>query len=166
MLEESIKKIFELLSKKKIEITLLTFFKKVPVSCKAKILSVKETIVIFKLESCSLTGAFYECKHVYIKVEKAPKSIKCSVEEFDPVKQMFTLRNFRFEEIPQERRRFVRVKPKENISILIKSEKGEAKGFILDISIGGVGILFSDPPTAKEGNKIKLYFELEEKFFS
>jgi len=160
--EETIRKIFELLSQKGIELTLLTFYKEIPVSCKAKVSSVGEVLVSFKLESCSLPGAFYESKEIYIKVENAPKPIKGSVESFIPSERTIKLKNFSFEEIPQERRKYVRVKPKESTPVTVNFEGGEVKGGVSDISIGGMGILFSEPPPIERGRKVTLTFRLDD----
>ncbi len=164
--EETIRKIFELLSQKGVELTLITFYKEVPVSCKAKVSSVGEVIVSFRLESCSLPGAFYESSEVYIKVENAPKPIRGIVEGFEPSERIIKLRNFSFQEIPQERRKYVRVKPKESIPVLVKFEGREVRGFVSDISIGGMGILFSELPPFKEEEKVNLTFVLEGKELS
>jgi len=160
---ETIFKAFETLLLENKEVNILDFYQEVPVICKAKIKDVIERkYVIFEYSGCRYRNFYVEGNHIYIKLDIFPKAVKGIIKEADMLKGIVKLKNFEFVELPQERRKYIRVKPKEEIPIEIVKNGEILKGMIVDISIGGVGVYLKDVDNLKKGDKIKLRFELRD----
>jgi len=160
---EVIFKTFETLLLENKEINILDFYQEVPVICRGKIKDViGKKYVVFKYLGCKYKNFYIEGNDIYIKLDIFPKVVKAIIEEADVLKEVVKLKNFEFVELPQERRKYIRVKPKEEILINIITNGEILKGTIADISIGGVGIYLKDIDNLKKGDKIKLQFELRD----
>ncbi|TCK05342.1 PilZ domain-containing protein [Phorcysia thermohydrogeniphila] len=165
--EKAVKKtfmnVFSLIKEKQIPVKAITFFKQVPVACNATVVQTEESGITLSLENCSYLKAFYESKITYLKISNAPKPVKAEVIEFHPERKQIKISNLSFEEIPQEKRKYVRVEPEESFSVVVESERGKLTGIVADISIGGIGVLFHVNPELLPGNKVKVSFPLDGK---
>jgi len=163
--ENAVKKtfmnVFSLIKEKQIPVKAITFFKQVPVACNAEVVQTKESGITLSLEDCSYLKAFYESKIMYLKISNAPKPIRAEVIEFHPERRQIRISNLSFEEIPQEKRKYVRVEPEESFSVVVESEEGKFTGIVTDISIGGIGVLFHVKPELFRGSKVKVSFPLD-----
>ncbi len=154
--------IFHLLKaafKRKKPITVLEFYKEVPVTCRTSIKSIAENQIKLDFKNCS-KKIFSENKDIFIKINESPKPISATILKIDYRNNEIVVSNFRFTEIPQERRRFVRVQPDKEIEITLENGK-TAKGKIVDISLGGVGIVFKTDPGFEKGSSGKVRFEID-----
>lgn len=104
---------------KKLEIELIDYYKQIPVACKAKIASLSDEIIEIDISTCS-TKIFGIEKTVYIKSQIFPKPVKASIIKSDQKKETIQATDFEFTELPQEKRRFVRVQPKNPVEIRLK----------------------------------------------
>ena len=160
---ETIFKTFEILAVKEQEINIIDFYQEVPVICKAKPKDIiGKKFVVFEYSGCKYKNFYIEGNDVYIKIDIFPKAVRAVIEEADVLKEKVKLKNFEFVELPQERRKYIRVKPKQQIPIEVIKDGEILKGIIADISIGGVGIYLKDIDNLKKGDKIKLRFELRD----
>ncbi len=153
-----------LLSSAKLEnkkITVLNFYREVPVTCEAVVVEVERKVAHIVLKGCPFVAAFSVGDRVFLKVEHITKPLKASILELDYEKGEMALSGFDFSEIPQERRRFVRVKPFEEISITVVRRGSGLEGKMADISVGGVGVLFGSEPPFSKGDNVRVCFTLD-----
>ncbi|WP_187648194.1 PilZ domain-containing protein [Nitrosophilus labii] len=162
--EESNEIILSLFEKIKInndELEILDFYKELPVVLKSKVLKIDNKNKT--IEVSIKTGKFGYLKKedsCFLKHKYFPKSIFANILDSNPKNETLILYNFKFTEIAQEKRKFVRVQPKEKIETKIIFSGKIYKGYIKDISVGGVGILMKDFKDLKVGLTIELYFKL------
>ncbi len=160
---ETIFKVFESYFAENKEINIIDFYQEVPVICKAKIKDIiDKKYVIFEYSGCKYKNFYIEGNDVYIKLGIFPKAIKAKIKESDILTGTVRLKGFEFVSLPQERRKYIRVKPKEPIPIEIIKNGEILKGVIADISIGGVGVYLKDIDGLKKDDRIKLKFELRD----
>ncbi|WP_041737392.1 PilZ domain-containing protein [Desulfurobacterium thermolithotrophum] len=158
---EAFTRIFNLLKDKEVPIMLITFYKEVPVSCKALIDNVLESRIFVSFETCSYMKTFYDSSFIYLKITNAPKPIKAKKVDIFPEKKTIILEDFSFEEIPQERRKFVRVEPEEKFVVTVVKDNYSIKGIVADVSIGGIGVFFKTKPELSLGDKVEVNFILK-----
>ncbi|MEO2068889.1 MAG: PilZ domain-containing protein, partial [Desulfurobacteriaceae bacterium] len=158
---EAFERIFNILKGKRIPVNLVIFYKEVPVSCKAFVDEVMKSKVSFSFETCSYIKAIYDSPLIYLKISNAPKPIKARKIDVFPDKKSLILGDFSFEEIPQEKRKFVRVEPEEKFIVNIVKNRKTIKGVVADISIGGIGVLFKTKPELQPGDRVEINFLLE-----
>jgi len=137
---------------------LLSFFKQIPVTCKVNVKGVAGGRVRIDVKGCS-RGIIYEGGSLFLKVPSAPKPVMATLEEVNFEEDSAFLKGFRFTEIPQERRRFVRVEPSSVVRVVV----GDAEGEMADLSIGGVGVRFFAEPLIGAGERVKVSFEVDGK---
>jgi hypothetical protein len=144
------------------EVQVLDFYQEVPVICKGKIKDIiDKKLVIFELSKCHYKNFYIEKNDVYIKADEIfPKVVKGIVKESDMMKYEIKVINFQFTHLPQERRKYVRVIPKEEIMVEIIKDGEILKGKLRDISIGGLGIYLKDINSLKINDKIRIRFEI------
>ncbi|SMC08563.1 PilZ domain-containing protein [Nitratiruptor tergarcus] len=159
--QEIILSILEKIKRQNSQIILLDFYKQVPISCKAKIRLLKEDTIVVDIAECNFK-IFHHDKELFIKTDLIDKPIKTKIKEIKDFDYVI-LDSFCFEELPQEKRKFVRVQPKESIPITITSSQCQCSGVIQDISIGGAGIICSNISSCNKRDSVTLQFALENK---
>ncbi|WP_457640431.1 PilZ domain-containing protein [Persephonella sp.] len=146
-------------------ISIIDYYYEVPVICKGKLKTIKDKKAVFNVKNC-IFKIFEKGHYVFIKVDGVKKSIKALIENIDYRFGLLTLTNFHFSEIPQEKRKYIRVRVKNKIPIKIHKEKNIIEGYIDDISVGGIGIFTADRDNLSVGDKIKAFFILKDRDFN
>ncbi len=143
------------LGKRNLEI--ITFYKEVPIICRSKILDIDNRTLTVKL--CELR-AFKEGEEVYLKHLNLPKTVAATVLEVNNRDETMEVEVVGFIDLPQERRRYVRVVPKDPIEIKLFKGSWVGRGIIADISVGGVGVYIKDIGPLSEGDTVDVEFRL------
>ena len=143
--------------KEREEIDLLTYYKEVPVVCRSRILEVRDEFV--RASTCNI-DIFGPGREIYIKHPNLPRPIAVEVRERDIEREEVLLEVIGFRDLPQERRKYVRVIPKEPIGVRISKGGWSTEGIMADISIGGVGVYVEDRDDLKEGDVVEVGFTL------
>ncbi|RLJ70375.1 PilZ domain-containing protein [Hydrogenivirga caldilitoris] len=139
------------------EIELLTYYKEVPIVCRSKILKLEEDKL--RVRTCHI-NIFKPEMEIYLKHRHIPQTVATRIIEVDVPKEELLLEVLTFVELPQERRRYVRVAPKEPIPVEIVKESREIVGRMADVSIGGVGVYLSEMGDLKGGDMVSVKFIL------
>ncbi len=147
------------LKEDKKSIRLISYYKEVPIICKTQIEKITDEFAVLEFDNCSVK-AFYPEKNVYIKTDIIQKKIKATIINISPKEEKLTLGKFELTDLPQEKRKFVRVEPSENITVQLEKGNTKITGKLADISIGGVGIYTADIKDLEEDNIIKISFKL------
>ncbi len=151
--------IFKKLQEEKKTIRLISYYKEVPIICKTQVEKVTDEFVVLHFENCSIK-AFHPEKSVYIKTELLQKKIKASIINVSPKEEKIVLGHFELTDLPQEKRKFVRVEPAETINVKLEKGNTTVTGKLADISIGGIGVYTADIKDLEEGNLIRVSFKL------
>ena len=147
----------ELKAKGKGSVELLTYYKEVPVVCRSEILQLMEDSL--RIRACNI-NVFNIGDEVYIKHQNLPKPIAVKVRDRDTQREELTLEVIGFADLPQDRRKFVRVVPREPIPIELRRGEWETVGTMADISVGGVGVYVKDRDELKEEDIVEVSFTL------
>ncbi len=139
------------------ECTLLIYYKQVPIACRSELVDVQELEVRAKI--CDMT-VFREGKEMYLKHGKLPKTVALRILEVDFTSQIATFEIIGFLDLPQERRRYLRVEPEEAVPVIVKGREREEVCRMADISIGGVGVFLSSPEGFGVGDEVQVSFTL------
>lgn len=153
--------VFERLKNSKETVKVLSYYKEVPIICRTSVEKITDEFVVLSFDNCSIK-AFPTGKTVYIKVPFLSKKIKATIVNISPKDSVMALGHFEITELPQEKRKFVRVEPAQTIEIAIIKGNKTIKGKIADISIGGVGVYAVDIQDLNEDDIVKLSFKLPE----
>ncbi|WP_457600241.1 PilZ domain-containing protein, partial [Hydrogenivirga sp.] len=144
-------------SQGKRNIEIITFYKEVPVICRSRIIDIEEGTLAVSL--CDL-NVFNIDDEVYIKHINLPKTVAVIIRDIDKRNEVMEVEIIGFVDLPQERRGYVRVAPKEPIRAVIEKGGQKVSGSITDISVGGVGIYTKDVGTLREGDRVVVMFRL------
>ncbi|RMD47532.1 MAG: hypothetical protein D6834_00685, partial [Aquificota bacterium] len=103
---------FEKINEEEKEIQVLDFYKEVPVICKAKVKQIfgKKTVIL-KMINCLYKNFYIQGNDIYIKGDVFPKVVKGIIKKSDMANFNVEISDFKFSEIPQEKRKHVRVIP-------------------------------------------------------
>jgi len=144
------------------EVDIIDFYKELPIVLKSKILKIFDEKIVVSIYA----GKFSYLKKeeiVYLKHPYFPKPIKANIFDLDPKSETLTLYNFIFSEIEQDKRRFVRVQPEKIIEVNLSFENRVFKGYIKDISIGGIGVYLENIEDLKKESELEIFFLLSSK---
>ncbi|WP_281951631.1 PilZ domain-containing protein [Nitrosophilus kaiyonis] len=158
--EELIISLIQNIIKNDRKVVILDFYKEVPVSCKSIIKRLEKNLLFLDIQKCNF-NIFKENKEIFLKIESFPKSIKAkikSMKEFEYIE----ISDFEFTELPQEKRKYVRVQPKEKILVKIEKNGTKIDALINDISIGGIGIYADSIEDLEPNDDVLIKFELGE----
>lgn len=139
------------------EIELLTYYKEVPVVCRSEILAIEEDKL--RVRTCNI-NIFGTGEEIYLKHKRLPQTVAIKILDVDIPREEALLELLTFVELPQERRKYVRVIPKEPIPVEIIKEGKRIMGRMADISIGGVGVYLNEKNDLKEGDVVGVKFNL------
>ncbi|RLJ70079.1 PilZ domain-containing protein [Hydrogenivirga caldilitoris] len=144
-------------NRKNRSIELITFYKEVPVVCRSRILDMEEGLLTVKL--CDLK-VFNIDEEVYIKHPNLPKTVAAVIRDIDNRNEVMEVELIGFVDLPQERRGYVRVTPREPMKVRLRKGSWETLGIVGDISVGGVGVYLKDKGELVSGDTIDLYLKL------
>lgn len=139
------------------EIEFISYYKQVPVVCRSKILEVGDTS--FRAKICNLS-IFRAGEEVYLKHPKLPRTVAVRINELDHVEETGEFEVIGFIDLPQDRRKYVRVQPEEKIAVRIRKGEEELVGEMADISVGGIGVYVKDKKDFGPGDVVDISFEL------
>ncbi len=143
--------------KEREEIELLTYYKEVPVVCKSKVIGIRDEFI--RAATCNI-DIFTPDREIYVKHPNLPKPIAVEVKDRDLEREEVLLEVIGFKDLPQERRKYVRVVPKEPIRVRIVKGDWKTEGTMADISVGGIGVYVEDRDDLKEGDVVEVSFTL------
>ncbi len=140
-----------------VDIEIITYYKEVPVVCRSKIIRIHEETL--RVKSCEFK-VFEVEKEVFVKHINLPRPVAVVIRDIDRIGETMDLEIIGFRDLPQERRRYVRVVPKTPVSVTLKKGDWKAVGSMADISVGGVGVYFRDTDDLKLGDVVRISFSL------
>ncbi len=143
--------------KEKDEIGLLVYYKGIPIACSSRILGVVDELV--RTSICEV-NIFDPGTEIYIKHPNLPKPIAAEVRERDLNKKEVLLEVIGFKDLPQERRKYLRVLPQDTVKINLSRGGWSTEGTMADISVGGIGVYVEDRDDLKEGDVVEVSFTL------
>ncbi len=147
----------KLKSESRDEIEIISYYREVPVVCKSRILAVEEEDV--RAQICNL-NIFRIGNEVYIKHQNLPRVVVVRIKDLNIPKEEVSLEILGFTDLPQDKRRYVRVTPKDPIPVRVRRDSLEIIGNMADISPGGIGVYVRDPKGLKPGDIVKVRFTL------
>ena len=99
---------------------------------------------------------------VYLKGSALPSEIICRIKEVDREKGFLWASVEGFRDIPEERRRYVRVVPDKDIPVKLKKGGKVHVGIMADLCVRGVGVYLEKPEGLNKGDRLKVDFDLPE----
>ena len=155
--------IMEFLNKLKDEksedIEFINYYKQVPAVCRSRLIDVGETS--FKASICNLS-IFAIGEEVYLKHPRLPRTVAVKIKEIDHTQDIAEFEVIGFVDLPQERRKYVRVQPDDSIPVKIQKGDIELTGEMADISVGGIGIYVRDYNGLSIGDVVTVSLHLPE----
>ncbi|ACO03219.1 MAG TPA: PilZ domain-containing protein [Persephonella sp.] len=145
-------------------VSIIDYFYEVPVICKSKLKSIHKNEAVFNVKHC-IFKIFEPGHYVFIRIGDLSKPIKALIKDINYQHGILTLTEFSFSEIPQEKRKFVRVRVKDKILITLQKGSKTIEGFIDDISVGGIGVFTVMIDDLQVGDKLHISFILNNKDF-
>ncbi len=139
------------------DVEILAYYKEVPVVCRSRILDIHDKDVT--VEMCDL-NIFRKDADLYLKIKNLPKTVGVKVSEVDHSAGAAKLEVLGLVDLPQERRRFVRVVPEDPVPVHVEKEDWKTVGSMADVSVGGVGVYLKDPDDLKAGDVVRVRFDL------
>ncbi len=139
------------------DISVIIFYKAMPIVCKSEILYVEELFVRIKTHHIK---AFSIGDEVYLKHKKIPHSIASRITNINVFDFQIEVEIIGFIDPPQDKRQHVRVVPEEPLPVTISVNNWETTGTMADISVGGIGIFIKDKDALKKLDKVKVSFNL------
>jgi hypothetical protein len=141
------------------EFHLLNYYKEIPVVCKSTLIELGEDFARFDISRCKY-DIFAQTSSVYIKIPGFPKSIRSTIAKYE-MYDFIEVREFLFEDLPQEQRKSVRVQPEVPIDVSLETEDSEYKGIVVDISAGGLGVILENCEGMEPEQVVKVMFKLK-----
>ncbi len=145
------------------ELDILSYYKNFPVTCPAKFEGVRDTVVIFKVSPPN-SVCLESAKTVWLLGGELFEAMKADIVSFNLVTGILEVTRLTYPGFKFGNRKIARVEPGEKIPVtIISEESGEkATGKIVDISMGGAGILLDSSQTFQiiSGEPIRLQMTL------
>ncbi len=153
--------LFQNLLVEKKNVTVLDYYKEVPVSCKTSIKKIVEDRVFLDISECNF-NIFKVGKEIFLQLGSFPKYVKAMITDIKALDHI-EIGEFVFSDLPKEkrRRRFVRVQPKEPIGVEIVKNGDNIKAVMLDISIQGIGVYLENIDKLQTEDEVLVRFELK-----
>lgn len=146
-----------LLSKSDTDIELLTYYKEVPVVCRSRILSVGKGSL--RVKACNL-NLLKLGNDLFIKHPSLPRPIAVKIKDVDVKREELELEVLGLRDFPKERRRYLRVVPKETMTVSVRKDDWEGLGTVADISVGGIGVYLKDKDDLTTEDEVIVKFQL------
>ena len=147
----------KLKEQEKTDIEFISYYKQVPAVCRATITDVGDTT--FRASICNLS-IFTIGEEIYVKHPRLPRTVAVRVKEIDHTSDMGEFEVIGFVDLPQERRKYVRVQPDDSIPVKISKGEAEITGEMADISVGGIGVYVRDYNGFGIGDIVTVSFHL------
>ncbi len=140
----------------------LNYFKEIPVSYDAILLSVEREMAEFAVHEYQAKTINNEKKTIIYAHDLSPFPEDMVGEVFyvNSAKKRVILCNFGYARIHSTNRRFVRVLLENRVGVQILSRDGVIDGLVQDISLGGAAIDFSSTLDLQPGQELDLLFKL------
>jgi len=132
------------------DILLLNYFNEIPICFAATIDSVDRGVVEMTTHKTQLI-AMLDQKITFLKSDSLQHSVFAKVQRVDLGKNKVFISNFSYVLIRSMRREHLRVKPKNILDVGFECDEFSVRGFLYDISIGGLSILTTDQADAEIG---------------
>ncbi len=159
---EEIKTVFTLLrnyKKHKQKFDVITYYKELSIICKGSIKDVSVHTISLDISSC-LKKPFIKDKYVYMKIGHPSKVLRGKIREINPFEGILILDEFQLTDLPQERRKCIRVRLNKKPKTIIKHKESFIEGIIDDLSINGIGVYIEDKKDLSVGDNIELKIPL------
>ncbi len=160
--QEEIKTILTLLrnyKKHKQKFEIITYYKELAIICKGSIKDVSVHTITLDISTC-LKKPFRKDKYVYMKIGHPSKVLRGKIREINPFEGILILDEFQLTDLPQEKRKCIRVRLNKKPKTIIKYKDSFLEGIIDDISVNGVGLYIEDKKDINIGDKIELKIPL------
>ena len=160
--QEEIKTILALLrnfKKHKQRLEIITFYKELAIICKGFIKDVSIHTITLDITAC-LKKPFRKDKYVFMKIGHPSKVLKGKIREINPFEGILILDEFQLTDLPQEKRKCIRVRLNKKPKTIIKHKGDFIEGIIDDISVNGVGLYIEDKKDINIGDFIELKIPL------
>ena len=144
------------------KINVISYYEEVAIRCKGSIKDISVYTITMDVSDC-MKKIFRKDRHVFLKIGHKTKVLKCRVREINSFEGILVLDNMELIELPQEKRRFLRVRLKKKPKTILKVNEHFIEGIIDDLSIGGAGIYIDDTYGLKEGNIVEVKIPLGER---
>jgi c-di-GMP-binding flagellar brake protein YcgR len=130
-------------------ISLLNYYKEVPISFDAKIVDIDSGVMEVSVHSVQAAAISIQ-KATLIQSDRLPHPVVAKVLRLDTKNRIAFLSHLAYATIPSERRKFVRVKVADRVGATFTNGAKSVSGHILDISIGGVAVLAREEVSLEE----------------
>ena len=101
-------------------------------------------------------------KEICLRGSAVPSAIVCRIKEIDREKGFLWASVEGFRDIPEERRRYVRVVPDKDIPVRLKRDGKVYIGIMADLCVRGVGVYLEKPEGLNKGDRLEVEFDLPE----
>ncbi len=109
-------------------------------------------------------GSYKEGDNICLKIPLSTRPVAGKIVSRDLNASTITVEITGFEDLPEERRRFVRVIPEGEVyAEVLRENRQKVKGIVADVSVRGVGVYAEDPSNIESGENVEVLFELEGK---
>jgi c-di-GMP-binding flagellar brake protein YcgR len=122
------------------KISLLNYYKEVPISFDAEIRDIDAGVLEVSIHSVQAAAIAIQ-KATLIRSDRLPHPVVAKVLRLDTKNRIAFLSHLAYASIPSERRKFVRVKVADRVGATFANGAKSVSGHVLDISIGGVAVL-------------------------
>lgn len=142
--------------------TLLNYFKEIPVSYDAKLLSVENEMAEFEVHEYQAKVINLERSvMIYSSDKKALQDDICGEAFYvNSAKKRVILCKFGYAKIRSSLRRFVRVKLDRDVRVELRYDGQVRAGTVRDISLGGTAIIFTSNDILVPGSEVNLFLKL------
>ncbi len=137
------------------KIKIISYYKELAILCNGYIKDVSIHTITLDISRC-MKKIFQREKHIFLKVGHPSKVIKGRIRELNTVEGILILDEFELINLPQEKRKYIRVRLNKKPKTILKINNSFIEGIIDDISIGGVGLYVENISKIKKGNYIEI----------
>ena len=153
------KEIIEYFSSSK-PIIYFTIFKGIPISHKTYIKNmIDENSIEIKVNSHQIIAAKFQ-KQVYLLTPDTTKTFVANIQDIQYTKKIITLNNISNIKRDKIKRNFIRVQPKEKISVQIEYKNLDFLGEIYDLSLRGLAVI-SKPLNISISEKVEIHLNFK-----
>jgi hypothetical protein len=139
------------------------YYKEIPLFCRCKVVECDSLLDLIVLDCphCRFKIFFQRTALVYLKHPDFPKPVAGIVLRGDYNEGTLALTGLHFEELPQDKRRWIRVEPKEPTEVKVTKDGRQYTGLLKDISEHGLGVIFKKLPPLEIGNFVEIKTTVE-----
>ena len=127
------------------------------VDTRSELMSLRDTLLKIKTSHMSV---YHEGLVLYLKGAGIPEAIEAEVVSVDTDGMTIDVEVKGFINLPDEKRKHVRVVPERDIMAKIAGTSEEIEGIVSDVSVHGVGVYVRDVGGIKVGDEVNVSFDL------